>query len=418
MRTLANRFQSLLNQTQRFLHDERGSFATITGVSAIAIFMCAGIAIDYSRMSMTRTAVTQALDAAVLAAGNDMLAGAQVNGAFRANFDAFLAANLEQQQISPSDITITNFVADEQSGLISAAARVQLPLTFMALSGMQSVEIDTASSAQFSNEAVEISMVLDVTGSMSGQKIAALRTAAKDAVNILLPQSGQGNTRIGLVPYSSGVNAGNLARTVTNNASNDCVTERTNTSDAYVGPGLYLGADPRADDECPALRLRGLTDNRNRLIQDLNQMQAGGYTAGHIGIAWGYYMLSDKWRPLWNNNQDPAPFGAGVRKIAIVMTDGEFNTYFAGVSGNPWGSQSARSSADALSLCDSMKALRAGEPGITIYTVAFQAPNSARNLLRQCATDNDHAFDASSETELRGAFQAIARDIQKLRLTM
>ena len=40
---------------------------------------------------------------------------------------------------------------------------------------------------------IELAMALDVTGSMSGSKIADLRTAATDLVDILLPAGGTPN---------------------------------------------------------------------------------------------------------------------------------------------------------------------------------------------------------------------------------
>ena len=132
-------------------------------------------------------------------------------------------------------------------------------------------------------------------------------------------------------------------------------------------------------------------------------------------------MLSDKWKELWKTGAKPSDYSAGVKKIAILMTDGEFNTYFDGTNGEAFGPYSKQSSAAAIALCDDMKSSKGKYAGITIYSVAFDAPATARETLRNCASPdsdgNNHYFAAESETQLRQAFTTIARSIQKLRLS-
>jgi len=64
-----------------------------------------------------------------------------------------------------------------------------------------------------------------------------------------------------------------------------------------------------------------------------------------------------------------------------------------------------------LSLCSKMKT-----EGVVIYTVAFEAPTAGRNLLRNCASSSNHAFDVDG-LEISSAFASIATSIRKLRLT-
>jgi len=68
-----------------------------------------------------------------------------------------------------------------------------------------------------------------------------------------------------------------------------------------------------------------------------------------------------------------------------------------------------------------MKAPNGTANGITIYSIAFQAPLDARKTLKACASPDSgkttHYFSADNENELRAAFQKIAFDIQKLRLS-
>ncbi|MFU8865020.1 MAG: pilus assembly protein TadG-related protein [Rhodobacterales bacterium] len=64
-----------------------------------------------------------------------------------------------------------------------------------------------------------------------------------------------------------------------------------------------------------------------------------------------------------------------------------------------------------LALCDKVK-----QQGIVVYTVAFEAPSGGSNLLRNCASSSNHAFDVNG-LEIRSAFASIATSIRKLRLT-
>jgi hypothetical protein len=52
--------------------------------------------------------------------------------------------------------------------------------------------------------------------------------------------------------------------------------------------------------------------------------------------------------------------------------------------------------------CDSAKAA-----SIEIYTVAFMAPTKGQALLRNCATDGSHYFQAESMADLLAAFKKI-----------
>lgn len=406
----------------KFRRDERGTFALITSLCAAAGMLAAGLGLDYSRMAMTRSTVNGALDAAVLAAASQLSSGALSGAALEQYFRDHMEGGLEQGPVDPATVTVTEFVADEAAGSVRASTTTEVALTFLALTGTSKVDVHSTVEAAFSSTDVEVSMVLDVTGSMSGAKLAALKNAAKDAVDILIPAgSTSGKTRIGLVPYSWSVNAGSLADEATGNQSNKCVTERGganahNDASYAIQP---VGADARATGpgKCPNKAVRGLTANANQLKSDINSFSANGYTAGHIGVAWSYYMLSQNWQPLWPTAAKPADWSPDVRKIAILMTDGEFNTYYDGTTGNPFGPYEAESSANAVALCSDMKALKGANPGIVIYSVAFQAPAAAKATLQACASDAAHFFDADNSQELHAAFQAIALDIQKLRLT-
>ena len=211
-----------------------------------------------------------------------------------------------------------------------------------------------------------------------------------------------------------------------------CVSERVGAQ-AYTdaGPGAgYVGHNYTSTaNPCPANTIVPLTTDRALLNSRISGLTASGSTAGHIGLAWGWYMLSPNWAHLWPTANQPVSYTTPeTMKIVVLMTDGAFNTtYCEGVIGrdsnNGAGAASERNTcnatngggfAQAQQLCDAMKAR-----GIILYTVGFHLGGdvTAQNFLRNCATTPDHAHLTGSGDELIAAFNAIAASISQLRLT-
>lgn len=155
-----------------------------------------------------------------------------------------------------------------------------------------------------------------------------------------------------------------------------------------------------------------LTENKAALKAHVDGLTANGGTAGHIGLAWGWYLVSPNWSGVWPAVSNPWPYDeADSSKAIILMTDGDFNTNHPDADHDSF--------TQAMNLCDEMKA----EPAeIQVYTVGFQVPDGVRTtgsgqtILEYCATSPDHAFDANSGEELTAAYRAIARSISDLRL--
>ncbi|MDZ4778597.1 MAG: ubiquitin-activating E1 FCCH domain-containing protein [Alphaproteobacteria bacterium] len=211
-----------------------------------------------------------------------------------------------------------------------------------------------------------------------------------------------------------------------------CVSERVGAqaytgvspATAWVGRNYASTANP-----CPAAVVTPMTDDKAALRSQINAYTVTGSTSGQIGIAWGWYMLSPSFGNLWPADSRPKPYGsANLKKIAVLMTDGEFNTpYCNGVIAANAGSGSG-SAADhincnatngnpfdqARSLCTAMK-----NAGVTVYTVGFGLSNGsqASDVMEECASGSENAFNAQNGTELRAAFRSIATAISLLRLS-
>jgi Flp pilus assembly protein TadG len=342
---------------------------------------------------------------------------------------------------------------------------------------------------------MEVALMLDVTGSMCSPctKIDDLKAAAKDLIDIVVwDDQSQYTSRVALAPFSQAVNVGTalapLVRgTVTSNSSSSpqiftsgdmsdtskqptsqwirfpkasgsgnrtwvisskCVTERIGNekytdappTTAFVGKG-YFGTDTDAscgvanytDTEVNAIF--PLSNDKTELKQRIDKLSTSGSTAGHLGTAWAWYLLSPNWNYLFPAASAASPYSdltvttsegmPKLKKIAVLMTDGEYNiNYCKGVEAKNsdqspdinCNSENGKSSPQATSLCTAMKAPVNGGK-IEVFAVGFQVNETAKTLLKNCATDASHFYEATTGDALKAAFRDIALKISTLRLT-
>ncbi len=214
-----------------------------------------------------------------------------------------------------------------------------------------------------------------------------------------------------------------------------CVTERTGANaytDAAPEDGL-LGRHYAGTSYISCFnngQIMPLTADRSALTTRINSLGVNGSTAGHIGLAWGWYMLSEAWADVWNEEEEniPQPYTSeDLVKVIVMMTDGEFNVaYNKGVTSKNYdgfGANNQRINANATNgspfdqaedLCDAIKAKK-----IVIYTVGFNLDENgdAADTLSYCASQPSYAHLASTPEELSAAFQSIATSITLLRLS-
>ncbi|MBI5940282.1 MAG: hypothetical protein HY859_07640 [Caulobacterales bacterium] len=408
-------------------------------------------ALDVSRASGEKMRLQDALDAATLAAARST---ATTDAGVQAVGETVLAANLAASQAT---LTSSSFTIVDSKVVAVAGATMPTVVANLWMDGDMTLGADSEVTRASNN--IEVALTLDVTGSMGGQKITDLKAAAKDLVDLVVQdQQSPYYTKLAIVPYSAAVNVGSYAASVrgsyaggtcttpgcasykfTNAQGNsrtfaisNCVTERTGP-DAYTDASPasgWLGRNyPASGNPCLASTIMPLSTDRTALKSKIDGLSAAGSTAGHLGLAWGWYMVSPNFASLWPAASRPADYGtAKLLKVVVLMTDGAFNTtYCKGVISQDSGSGSG-SSADhincnapngnafsqARALCDNMKA-----QGVIIYTVGFDVANdqNAQDIMTACATDAQHVYLPSTGAALKDAFHAIGQDISRLRIS-
>lgn len=341
-----------------------------------------------------------------------------------------------------------------------------LPLLKLAGSEYSKAVLSVNGNAEFS---LEVSLMLDITGSMcnrgssgctSGEKIDAMKEAAKDLINIVVWDSqGAHSSRVALVPFSAAVNIGTLDPSILQaseqhkkmrNAygSNVWWTRASACAAERFGSNAYSDSVPAGSDALtPVYTLDGtcqpdsqnavvpLSNDKSMLTSKIDGLYASGSTAGHLGTAWAWYMLSPRWTSVLPAASKPQPYSlisqtssSGrplLQKIAVLMTDGEYNTQYCETGqrdknangGNSYkgNCESANGSSveQARVMCDAMKG-----QGITVYSVGFQLTEGgeAEQTLSRCGTSPDHVFLAKNATELKQSFRNIALKISALHL--
>jgi Flp pilus assembly protein TadG len=443
----------------RFANCRSGSVSLIFCAALVPTVAVLGMALDYGRASQNRTALQVALDSAVLAAGREY----QVSG------DASSAQNAAAEYFGVGmkgieGVEITQNKADVENSSMTFSAKVSVKTTFIRILGFKEIDVSSTAESMLAKGGIdknlEISLMLDITGSMCSpcSKLGDMKDAAKDLVNILVQDDqSEYTSRVALVPFSHAVNVGSAYfqqvtgevqvvedefdypsncykkgklkascegnpdyLVVEGHSYSGCVVERAGSNkftDAQPGSGdqTYLGiydierANSNTVNEytaCkPESRIVPLSADKDGLNDAIDAFQASGWTAGQIGTAWAWYLLSPEWNSFWPPENQAGIYSSDeTMKIAVLMTDGDYNTAYQTGNGS--------SAAQAKQVCKEMK-----KEDITVYTVGFMVSSSAKMLLEECATSSSHFYDATNGEQLKIAFRNIAFSVAQLRLS-
>ena len=409
-----------------FTKAEDGTIAVIFALTATVCVGVTGLAVDYGRAVQVNTKIAAAADAAALAAAKAMRDAGATDAQANAIALQFFHENMKGSADSIATINGINVTIDHHKNSVTVDVNASVDTVLGKIAGVTKISMPKSAAAIYDSKDIELGLQLDVTGSMAGQKLQDLKDAVaghNGLLDIMLPSSGSTNkVRIGYAPFAAGVNAGDYALDVSDRrATTGCVYERHNLldqpSDALpVGPVLSLRAKSeigRNPIDCPRdAKVVAMTNDAMLLRNTINSWNVSTSTAGHLGTAWAWYLLSPEWASIWPSAAKPAAYSDhNTKKVAILMTDGIYNTV-GGQSDGDYGNSAAQSVRIALDTCTAMKA-----KGITVYTIGFQAPTDAKRTLTDCASDPSKFYDAKDGAILRASFRAIANEINNLRLS-
>ncbi len=450
-----------------FRGDESGALILFALFIFILMLLIGGMAVDFMRFETTRTKIQNTVDRAVLAAASLN----QTRPPEEVVQDYFDKAGLGG--------ALENVIVDQSLNhrKVQAVAKANINTFFLHMSGIQTLTAPGGGTAEENVSNVEISLVLDISGSMGrasstgGSKIALLRDAAQDFVDAVLKDESKDKISLSLISYSAQVNAGpdifnqmNVKGSYidpTHNYSHciefeqaDFTTASLDLSKTYrqgqhFSPYRYFDRDGTVSyPNCPKRdhdRILAFSQDRDQIKAQIGDLKPEANTAIHMGMKWATALLDPSTRPIVNGligmgKVDNVFSGRPVDytddetiKFIVLMTDGEnVNTvrlrrkYYDSVYDyNHWNTRAVPRSSRYLfykytaSQADNMLdniCDAAKAKGITVYTVGFEVGNHGADVMESCATTPSHFFRVEG-IEISEAFKAIANQINRLRLT-
>jgi Flp pilus assembly protein TadG len=368
----SKKFKSFTPSARRFARDEDGGVFTIFVLTGfIIIITLTGMGVDMMHFERDRANLQSTLDRAVLAAADldQELPPAEV-------VKAYFEKSGVRGRLTKEPEVVPGF----GSRRVTAEAETVVKTAFMYFAGIPKLTASVTSTAEEAVGSIEISMVLDMSGSMGDpsaeagkSKMQVLREAAKKFVTAMYTKENPDKISISIVPYATQVNAGENILGKFTGVSDEhnyshCVNftgnqfkdhslkpstslKRTAHFDRYqAGNDAYQWEHNRLP-TCPTRAGSEITPVTN-VVSDLHgqidDLTANGNTSIDIGMKWGAALVDPEFQPLIAQlasqkadpdataedaktvvpgtfQNRPMAYDADVQKIIIVMTDG-YNT--------------------------------------------------------------------------------------------
>lgn len=348
-----------------FLRDESGVVAPLMLIFFFLMLLVGGIAVDLMRFETKRVALQQTMDRATIAAAaleNDI------------NPEDVVRSYMQTSGVD-GKLEGVEVVAAINSRTVTAEASVRSKNYFMSIMDDPYLDAMNVSVAEQRIDNVEISLVLDISGSMKdNNKITNLKSAATEFIDTVFLHDTQNKISISIVPYNGQVNLGpqlfakynasykrgstdspqttfclDLPQTTYSSTALSRTTAfpqvpfvdhwtgatRNNSYTAPQGPSsdgtLYtnMWCQPNA-----ATYVSVFGNDRTKLKAQINGLIAVGATSIDLGLKWGAALLDPASRSviteLAASNQVPSYFAGrpgnyGDRetlKVIVLMTDG------------------------------------------------------------------------------------------------
>jgi len=436
---------------KHYLRNTAGNVAMMFAVSIMFVLVGIGAAIDSSNIQDKKSTLQSLADAAVLAAA---VSGSEDQEDLQEIAENIVAAH----NLTGADyITVLTILP---GNTIQVQVSYDYSTVIMGMFGSPQKNIMSMAQAPPKGAGkLNLALVLDVTDSMEGTKLATLKTAATDLVNglnadgdesvmysvvpfaryVKLPLSfaaepwlnveppgmaswevlDEGNS-VNCTPMGSGETAYTECETYVYTTLYDyrewrgCVASRQSPWNErhHYNPGQKIEGFT-IDDWCQSEMLP-LTTDVSAVNSAISSLDTGANTYIPAGLIWGWRTLMPV-DPLTEANT--ADYDERTSAL-LLMTDGENTNGFGGTNATfdgiyHWGSDTDEANTLTASMCTDIKA-----DGIIIYTVAFEVTDpTTLTLLQNCASDAEKFFDAGNTAALEAAFEDVGVDLSSIRLS-
>ncbi len=452
--------------------DQRGGITPLMLVLFIGLILTTGIALDLARYESERSDLQNALDRGVLAAAS-----------LSQTLDAETTVNeyLDTRMLSHDPLAVRVISQDAiDARRVDASAIYDMDTTFLRMAGMGGMSVPAVSAAAQQTEHLEVSLVVDISGSMAREftggtgfkRLDVMRSSAANFVDAVLTPSAITTTTMSLVPYSGHVNAGvlfdhfNTSRVHTFSSCNEFTDTDFDTSALPAADSrgqvphfqwftFEGGRGHEADwGWCPSddQALVPFSNDPDVLKNQINGLVGHDGTGTPNGMKWGLGLLDPSIQPLTQAMVDaglvepgfanrPVAFNTpDTLKILVVMTDGNIRyqqrprpeNYNSQGEIDHWANNRLTSSYATLNTSskrntdEALQSSRflalcslAKQAGVIVFTIGFDISvgSDAYSEMRNCASSPSHFYDVDG-LDLDAAFQQIATNITKLKLVL
>lgn len=445
--------QFMLSLLYRVFRSRSGNLPMIFALLFLPMTLMIGGSIDLVAHERLRVALQNALDRGTLAA-----ASLSQTQEAKDLIKSFLkdVPGAKDAVITVTQEKLTNFRK------VSATASFPYATTFMKLAQVDTIQVNARSTAQESRQNVELSLVLDISGSMvDNGGMTQLRPAAKAFLATVLKDTTKDFTSVNLIPFSGGVNIGD---DVFNYLAGPLYTRRHTKSscfelldaDFYAGTPIWTLRDQfphftvynynvasKKPWWCPTkdVAITYMTNSLSDLQARVDAMAAYDGTGTAYGMKWAELLLNPSMKStlkaiadkgLANNipssfSNRPAAFNdSSTLKFIVLMTDGQigpqprpFDPKTNEVTDKNIGLDKpyARTLFTQGQSSDFYKRVcsYAKDEDITIFTIAFKVDAATAANIATCASNPSYAYKVDG-LDMSAAFQSIATTMQKIRI--
>jgi len=348
-RIAAKRCRMALN---RYAQEEDGVLIKPTIFIFLSMLSVGGIGVDLMRMERDRTELQYTLDRAVLAAAD--LDQTQTPAAVV--LDYLTKSGMSEYYSPPTSEIGLGY------RIVTSTISTGFDTHFMQFAGLDTIPIYASSTAEESIDGLEISLVLDVSGSMnSNSRLTNLKVAAKEFIDTMVANTTDGKMSISIIPYATQVSVPedlfaqynidseqeyshcvNFSASDFDSASLSTSTELEGTmhfspwysTDYRSSGGLvpYAVCSPEGSRE-----ILPLQKDADTLKDFIDNLSAWGNTSIDLGMKWATTLLDPSAQPaidaltLGIDPTVPIDFAerpssytdADTIKIVVLMTDGQ-----------------------------------------------------------------------------------------------
>ena len=198
-------FKRFCGLMQRFRDDEEGGIIIMTLLLLVTMLVVGGMAVDFMRFESERVELQSVADRAVLAAADLQ----QTLDAKEVAIDFYRTSGFEHTLNGDPEV-----IDSGNSRVVTVNSAIDVNTFYLRLVGIDQLQAPARSRAVEGVGKVEISMVLDISGSMreGGSTYAGrfydMQQAAKRFAEIVLDPANNGQVSLNIVPYAGATNPG------------------------------------------------------------------------------------------------------------------------------------------------------------------------------------------------------------------